>query len=177
MTFQPIEELSVAFDSTSATTRLRRRRRAMRSRLVSLVITVALLVGLYLWKGDQITGPGFVALSSAVLAISVGWFVACLVAYLRAKRDLAAVGTGIALRIGRRGVELSGTCVPWSEVQSLAAVKGRLGRSPQLRLLRTNGETRAVPFDQIDVRPATLDTTARAYSAGRHGVDLEALET
>jgi len=34
-----------------------------------------------------------------------------------------------------------------------------------------------VPLDQIDVRPATLDLTARAYSGGRHGVDLQALDS
>ena len=29
---------------------------------------------------------------------------------------------------------------------------------------------------QVEVHPATLDSTARAYSGGRHGVDLTALD-
>jgi hypothetical protein len=34
-----------------------------------------------------------------------------------------------------------------------------------------------VPLDQITVFPATLDSTVRAFSAGRHGVDLSAIES
>jgi hypothetical protein len=34
-----------------------------------------------------------------------------------------------------------------------------------------------VPLDQIPTLPATLDSTARAYSGGRFGVDLRALDT
>jgi hypothetical protein len=100
-----------------------------------------------------------------------------LVAYLLARRELRQVGLGTALRIGRPGVEIRGTFVPWPEVQSLAAVKGKMGRSADLELTRVNGEKFRVPLDQMQVRPATLDLTARAYSAGRHGVDLAALES
>lgn len=177
MTSGPIEELIVPFDATNAQDKVARRKRMVRSRLISLVITVAILAAIYFWQRDQGNSGGFVALYAVVFGVSAGWFIAYLVAYLRAKQALASVGSGIALRIGRPGVEVTGTFVPWTEVASLAAVKPGLGRGPQLCLTRSNGETLTVPFDQIEVRPATLDLTARAYSAGRHGVDLAALDS
>jgi hypothetical protein len=177
MSSGPIEELTVPFDATIARERVARRRRLVRSRIFSLLITVAILVAIYLWRGDQLSGATFFTLYAVVLAVSVGWFLVYLVGYLQAKRVLAGVGSGIAVRIGRAGVELDGTFVPWPEVVSLVAVKGGLGRGPLLRLSRTSGEPLSVSFEQIDVRPATLDMTARAYSAGRHGVDLEALDS
>ena len=93
------------------------------------------------------------------------------VGYVQAKRELASVREGVALRIGRAGVQVADAFAYWPQVSSLHVVKGRVGRSPRLapRPRRRLGE---VPLDQLDVLPATLDTTARAYSAGRHGVDL-----
>jgi hypothetical protein len=61
-------------------------------------------------------------------------------------------------------------------VVSIKVVKGGVGRSPRLELSRTNAGPGSVALDQISVHPATLDSTARAYSGGRHGVDLEALD-
>jgi hypothetical protein len=67
--------------------------------------------------------------------------------------------------------------VPWPEVVSLAAVRGRgIGAAPLLQLTRTSGPPLTVPFEQLSSRPATLDMTARAYSGGRHGIDLSAFD-
>jgi hypothetical protein len=175
--FRPIEELTVPFDPTRVADKVQRRKRRMRSRLVSLVITVVFLAVLYFWQRDSLAGAGFFTLYAVVLGVSVAWFAVHLVGFLMARRDLRRVGQGIALRIGRPGVEVHGVYVPWAEVGGLAAVKGGPGRSANLQLTRTTGERLSVPLEQIDVRPATLDLTARAYSAGRHGVDLAALDS
>jgi hypothetical protein len=174
---RPIDELNIPFDPTQVEAKVARRRRMMRSRVTSLVITAIFLAVIYFWQRDQLSGAGFVGLYAVVLAVSVSAFVVSLVGYRRARKELTQIGTGVALRIGRPGVELRGCYVAWSEVVSLAAVKGGLGQSARLQLTRTNGEPLTVPLDQIDVRPATLDLTARAYSGGRHGVDLQALDS
>jgi len=174
---RPIEELSLPFDAMQVQERVERRRRMVRSRIISLVITVIFLVVIYFWKRDQLTGTSFITLYAVVLAVSLTWFAVALVRYLSAKRELAGMGHGTAVRIGRPGVEVLGVFAPWPEVQSLSAVKGRLGRSPRFQLSRTGGEPVSVPLDHLDVRPATLDLTARAYSNGHHGVDLTALES
>ncbi|MCW2810642.1 MAG: hypothetical protein JWP61_1100, partial [Friedmanniella sp.] len=84
---------------------------------------------------------------------------------------------GTAVRLGPPGVQVGARAARWSDVASLAAVRGRLGRSPRLRLTRTDGGVSEVPFDEIAVFPATLDSTVRAYSGGRCGVDLEQLDS
>jgi hypothetical protein len=85
------------------------------------------------------------------------------------------MGTGIAVRIGRSGVQVGDAFAYWKQVAALKVVKGGAGRSERLRMEFAGGKVE-VPLDQLDVRPASLDTTARAYSAGRHGVDLTALD-
>jgi hypothetical protein len=111
-----------------------------------------------------------------VLGISLGFAIFAFLAWRQANKILAAMGQGLALRIGRPGVEIAGAYVPWTEVGSLAVTRGRLGHGPQLTVTRSDGYSLSVPLDQLDVFPATLDSTARAYSRGQHGVDLTALE-
>jgi hypothetical protein len=171
----PIEELAVPYDPALVFDKVARRRRMMRSRLISLGLSVIIVVALYFWLPGA-TGVGYVLLTGVLLGVSLAWFLVVLVSYRRAKAELAGLGAGTALRIGQAGVEVAGLFASWPEVARLAVVKGGLGRSPQLALTVTDGRRSTVPLDQVSVFPATLDSTARAYSAGRHGVDLSALE-
>lgn len=172
----PIEELLVPYSAEPLTEKLGRRRRGLRSRLVSLVITAVILVLLYFFGPEQLRGGGFLALYGVALGFSVAWFLGYLLAYLLARRELRSLGTGTAVRIGRPGVQVAGLFTPWSEVSTLGMASGRFGRRPRLELRHTNGPVASVPLNQIVVLPATLDSTARAYSGGRQGVDLSALE-
>jgi hypothetical protein len=61
-------------------------------------------------------------------------------------------------------------------VASVAAVKPGLGKGPVLRLSLVDGRQASVPFEQITVFPASVDSAVRAFSASRHGVDLTALD-
>lgn len=170
------DHLAVPYDASRIEEKLARRRRLLRGRLISLGLTVAIVVGLYLWQRSRNPGGSLVVITIVILATAVAWTIGYAVAYFRAKRERASVGTGFALRVGRPGVEVAGLFVPWGSVASLAATKGGLGTSPRLRLITTDGAEATVPLDQIDVRPASVDSSVRAYSAGRHGVDLTALD-
>ena len=176
MTTHRIDELIVPFDPAQLQQRAARRRRGMWSRLVSLGITVVILVLFYVLGGDQTRGASSLWLYAVVVGISVAWFVGYLVAWLRARRAVQTVSTGTAIRIGRPGIQVARVFTPWSEVEALTTTPGRFGRSPRFELRRTSGPAVSVPFDQLEVHPATLDSTARAYSGGRHGVDLSALD-
>ncbi|WP_375433143.1 hypothetical protein [uncultured Friedmanniella sp.] len=172
-----IEELVVPYDPTELVAAVDRRRRTVRSRLISLGITVVILVLLYAFGGTRLQGAGFLAVYGLALVVSLAWFVGSLLIYLRVRSELGTLGSGTAVRIGRPGVQVAGVFAPWSEVAALVVVSGGLARSPRLELRRTTGEAASVALNQIVVHPATLDSTARAYSAGRHGVDLTALES
>lgn len=148
----------------------------LRSRLISLGITIVVMLGIYLWRRHEQQEVGYIAVYAVVLGLSLAWLAVTLVAFLRARSDLAAVGSGVALRIGPPGIELATLFVPWPEVASVVTVKGGLDRAPALQLTSTSGARARVPLDQISVFPATLDGATRAYSGGRHGVDLSALD-
>lgn len=174
-TGSPYEELVLPYDLTAATARVTQRRRRFVSRVVSLVITLAVMTGIYFWQREQFEYAALWVIYGVTFAISVGFLVFALISWRQAVRILSTAGQGIALRIGRPGVEIAGAYVPWAELGSLAVTKGKLGHGQHLTVTRTDGHSLSVPLDQLAVYPATLDSTARAYSDGRFGVDLAAL--
>jgi F0F1-type ATP synthase assembly protein I len=176
MTVGPISELNVPYDPQTIELKVQGRRRRMRSQLVSLGLTVVILAGIYLWQRDQLQGAGFLVVYGLVLAIPLILFLVFLLGYRQSKRELATMGTGTAVRVGVPGIQVAGVFAGWSEVASLGAVPAGIGRAPLLRLATTDGRQATVPFDQIATYPATLDSTVRALSGGRHGVDLAALD-
>jgi hypothetical protein len=176
MTVGPISELSVPYDAQTIELKVQQRRRRMRSQLVSLGITVVIMAGIYLWQRDQLQGAGFLVVYGLVLSIPLILFLVYLLGYRQSKRELATMGTGMAVSVGVPGIQVAGVFAAWSEVASLGAVPGGIGRAPLLRLATTDGRQATVPFDQIPTYPATLDSTVRALSGGRHGVDLAALD-
>ena len=173
---QPINELVVTYDPAPTLERVARRRRHVRSRLIGLVITGLFLLALGLWWCRRVLDVAVLVGYGVVLAISLAWLAVAYVGYRQAVRQARSLGSGIALRVDRRGVELAGRFVGWGQVTSLGAARAGLGRPPVLQLSTAEGVVAAVPFDQLGVRPATIDSAARAFSAGRHGVDLAALD-
>lgn len=172
----PITELVVPYDAGPLSGVLARRKALVRSRIISLVITVAIMVAIYLWQRDQLQGNGFLVVYGVALAIPVIWLVVVLIMYLRTRGRLRALQPGIAVQVGPPGIMVGGLGAGWPEVASIAAVKPGVGKGPVLRL-RLHDERQAdVPFGLITVFPATLDGAVRAFSASRHGVDLSKLD-
>lgn len=177
MSSGPISELVVPYDPGPLADKVARRRRLLRSRIISLGITIALLLVIYLWQRDALTGAFFFGLCAVVLGISLVLIGVSVVLLVMAKREFADLGTGIAIWIGPPGIQVAGLNASWPEVIAIGTIKGGVGRDPRLRLTTVSGRQADVPLDQVIVFPATLDSTVRAFSAGRHGVDLSALES
>ena len=176
MSLSPIVELVVPYDAGPLTEKVARRRALVRSRIISLVITVVVLVAIYFWQRDQLQGNGFLVVYGVVVGIPVVWLVVVLIMYFRARKQLRTLRPGIAVQIGPPGINVAGLGASWPEVAAVAAVKPGVGKGPVLRLTLHDGRQAAVPFEQITVFPATLDGAVRAFSASRHGVDLSALD-
>ena len=177
MTERSVEALAVPYDSQAADERVARRKQQLRMRLISLGITVVIMVGFYLWRGQELSGGLFIAGYVLVFLVAFGWLAFHWIGLRIAREERAEVGQGTALRIDRTGVELAGTFAAWPQIAGLAAVKGGFLRADRLQLNRTDGEPVSVALEALPVRPATIDQTARAYSAGRHGVDLSELDS
>ena len=178
-TGSPYEELALGYQPNGPLARLKSRWRRVLSHLIGLLVTVAILVAFFYWQREQLTQVSWI-IGGVVLAISVARLVFAVLAWLQARRILAALEDArrarpLAVRIGRSGVELEGNFCPWPEVAKLAVTKGRLGHGLQLTLQRSGNRASSVPLDQLAVSPATLDGTVRAYSDGRFGVDLKML--
>ncbi len=173
----PINELTVAYDPGALAERVERWRRLTRSRVTSLILTLVIMTVIYFWQRDQMQGTSFFAIYGVVLAISVAILAVTFLGYRRFKTQLEGVGNGIAIRIGSPGIQLAELGAPWTQVAALTTEKGRLGRAPGLRLSLTDGRSSVVALDTVSVFPATIDSTVRAFSGGRLGVDLSALET
>ena len=176
MSLSPITELLVPYDPGPLTEKVARRKALVRSRIISLVITVAVLGVIYLWQRDQLQGTGFLVVYAVVLGIPVIWLVVVLIMYARARAALRTLASGIAVRVGPPGIEVAGLGAYWPQVASVAAVKPGPGKGPVLRLRLVDGRQASVPFEQITVFPASVDSAVRAFSASRHGVDLSALD-
>lgn len=175
-----IEELTVPYDGAEVQRRLQHRKGMLRMRLISLAVTIVIMIVVYVFFRERFAdaGPSWIIVYALVLLLSLGWVVGTFVAYRLAKQEadgLPPEGT-IALRVNRQGVEVAGTAVPWHEVQGLTVVKGKLGQGELLEVERTVGDPVAAPVRQLPVRLGTVDSVARAYSGGRHGVDLTALD-
>jgi hypothetical protein len=177
MSTGPISELIIPYDPGPLAEKVARRRRLLRSRLLSLGITIAILLLIYLWRRDVLGGAGFIIICAIVLGASLAWLGVSIVLYFLARQELGNIGSGIAVRIGPPGIQVAGLAASWPQVAKIGTIKGGLDRGPRLRLALADGRQADLPLDQIDVFPATLDSTVRAFSAGRHGVDLSALET
>ena len=177
MSTSPISELVVPYDPGPLTEKTERRRHVIRARLLSLGITIALLVLIYVWQGDALRSVGFIIILAIVLGTSLAWLVASVILYFLARREARTIGSGVAIRIGPPGIEVAGLSASWPQVAGIDTIKGGFDRGPRLRLTLVDGRKSAVPLDQVTVFPATLDSTVRAFSAGRHGVTLAALES
>lgn len=174
----PIAELLLPYDPSTLVETVRRRRRRLVMRLVSLGISLVLLGGIYAWQHRAIAeqGGAYWVVTGVVLALSMIPLVVVLLGFLRSRTELRGVPAGIAVRMGRPGVVVGTAFARWIDVAALEVVPGGLGRADRLQLRTSTGATGIVPLDQVVVHPATLDSTARAYSAGRQGVDLSRLD-
>ena len=176
MSMSPITELVVPYDAGPLSELLARRRALVRSRIISLVISVVVMVAIYFWQRDQLQGLGFLFVYGVVLAIPVVWLVVVLIMYFRTRGRLRKLQPGIAVQIGPPGIMVGGLGASWPEVAHVAAAKPGVGEGPALRLRLHDGRQADVPFELITVFPATLDGAVRAFSASRHGVDLSKLD-
>jgi len=176
VSLSPIVELVVPYEPGPLMEKVARRRGMVRSRIISLLITLAILVAVYFWQRDQLQGNSFLIVYGVVVAIPVIWLTVVSIMYLRARKQLHTLRSGIAVQIGPPGIVVGGLGATWPEVASVAAVKPGIGKGPVLRLTLHDGRQAEVPFEQVTVFPATLDGAVRAFSASRHGVDLSALD-
>ena len=71
MSTDPISDLVVAYDPGPVGQKVARRGRLVRSRLISLGITIAVLLLIYVWRREDLQGTGFIIICAVVLGASL----------------------------------------------------------------------------------------------------------
>ncbi len=174
--------LSVPFDARVLADRVATERGRVVMNSISLGCTLLGLVGvlLYVWLGRDGDFGDVFRMLTWLLSVSAGVSLAILIARFlwlsRLRAAVRAVGEGLAFVVSRWGIECAEGRVPWAEVDRVAVSKGAWGHGHRLRVDRVDAPPFDFPLAGLGVLPGTLDSAMRAYSAGRHGVDLSILD-
>lgn len=177
-----MQELPIAYDPSVLRARVGAQRGRVIRGSISTGVTVIALVGLLLYvylgrdgqMGEMLGMLSWLLGFSAVIGVVV--LVGQIVWLSRLRKGLAGVGSGLAMIVSGSGIEYAGGRAEWTEVARLAAARGKPGHGYLLRIDRTDGSGMSFPLEGLDILPGTLDAATRAYSAGRHGVDLTVVD-
>lgn len=178
-----MQEMPVFYDSSVLVSRVDSARRAVIWGAVMTAITVAVLIGVLIHIQFGLNGrPGETwAMIRWVLAFSAGFSLLSLAGraiwLYRQRAGLRGLGEGLAFVLSARGFQpASEEPLPWDQIDHIRASRGKWGHGYVLEVRRVDGAMRALPLEGLDILPGSLDAATRAYSSGRHGVDLAVVD-
>ena len=160
--------------------RVTRQRGALRWRIVSSLISAALLAALAWFGRDTVSTGWLIFLVVAFAVTTVFWMSVSIIGLHNAKKDLARIQEGVAFYLDQRGIEFHYPVrvdVDWADVSALKLVGRSLGAGPDLAVERHGEIVARVPLSFLDATPQYIDSAAQAYSLGRVRLDTEALDS
>ena len=170
------DEFGIYYRPELAAVKVARARRKLLWRLGSMLVMVAIGIGLRLAYPDvfEASTPWFIG---SVLAFGLVLGSRDLAYFLAASGDARRVPGGLALGANRDGVLIGPDWFGWGEIGALAVRPGRWGGSSRLITTGRDQRNREILLDYTDVLPATLDSAIVALSGGRARVDLSRLDS
>lgn len=145
------------------------------SGLISIVISVALF---YLFEVQ--VGSFFFWVLALSAVYSVVRIIVSFVKLKRARKATADVVMGPAFQIDEQGMLLSTTAqgerISWDRIRSVAGVNKLTNPGPRLKIQWDEDRSWSVPIIILDSTPSLLDSAFRAFSLGRFGLDLSAVD-
>ncbi|OYO23477.1 hypothetical protein CGZ93_05925 [Enemella dayhoffiae] len=177
-----MQQLPVFYDPERVEQRIGAYRRRVIWQAVSAGLSVAALAVLFLHSWLVAKGqPGEVGqmLRYVLTFGAVIGLVMLLIQLLWLRRLRAArreVGDGLAMLLSHRGIETADGAMPWEDITRVAVANGRPGHGYRLDIVTADRGACAFPLDGLNLLPGSLDSATRAYSAGRHGVDLTVVD-
>jgi hypothetical protein len=169
------DEYGVYYQPGMAAGQVARARAGLLWRIGSTVFSLALVGGAW-WLWPEQFGewaPWILGVSGLSGLVTVGFSI---VQLLRARRDAALAGDGLAIGLNRDGMLVGQRWLPWPEVGSVVVRPAALGGSSLLVATGRDRSASRVPLDYTDTMPATLDTAVRVLSSGRAWLDLSRLD-
>ncbi len=173
------ERFAVGLTPLPTAARVARRRSALRMRIISAFISLALLIGILVFLNPGWSAGLVVGLVALWLASTATWMTIAVVGLHRAKKDLASIGHGDAFYIDAAGIEFvhpEPMRATWPEINALRIVGGSLGAGPRLIMEATGDRTVRIPLSFVDASPSAIDSATSARSLGRVRVDVSGLD-
>lgn len=178
-----MQEMPIFYDPTVLAGRVASARRAVITGAIMAGLTLAILIGVVIYIQIGLDGkPGETwSMIRWVLAFSAGFSLLSLAARAiwlhRQRAGLRVLGEGLACVLSARGFQAdSAEPSAWEEIEQIRAAKGRWGHGYELEVRRADGLIQTLPLEGLGILPGSLDAATRAYSAGRHGVDLTVVD-
>ncbi len=173
------ERFAVGLTPLPTAARVARTRSALRMRVISTLVSLALLIGILVfldpgWSRGLVIG--FIAVWAASTAT---WMTVTVVGLHRAKKDLASIGHGDAFYIDAAGIEFvhpQPMRATWADINALRIAGGNLGAGPRLIMEASGDRTVRIPLSFVDASPSAIDSATSARSLGRVRVDVSGLD-
>jgi len=147
----------------------------IRSRLIWLVVTAAIAVGIYTWMRSALTQSDVTWLFGLSIVYSLLWLGLAVFGWVRARAALSSISPQVALAVDRNGIWAQGTGMAWPEIAGVKLTRGPFGGTPRLNVSRHNGPEITLSLADLDVMPSTIDSAVRAYSSGMMRMDTSTL--
>jgi len=183
MTDQPVAPTSggmlVSYSPVAIAQRAARFRSTLNRRTISLVIS-AVFSGV-LWFFYR-PGPAtlFFWLLVGAVAYSLAQVIKLFVQLKWARKTTSQVPLGPAFQVDSLGIVLStvpeGERVGWPDVSVVTGRNKSINPGPRLEFRWGSERSWSVPMIVLDVPPSAIDSALRAYSRGRFGLDLSAVD-
>ncbi|SDB79795.1 hypothetical protein GA0111570_10164 [Raineyella antarctica] len=167
--------LHVSWDPRAAEGRVALARRRFVAGVSSLVLTVVVWGGLYLWSrrsGQEWSGTGQWFFAGIVLGLSLVLLLVRLAIWRMAVRHRRQVGEGEVITASWPGLQIAGYYWDWDQVGQVGSVRGRRGGGDRYVIDTPNGPW-SCEVDDLDTTPAALHAALALYSQGRCGVAME----
>lgn len=173
------DQFAVALTPLPTAARVAKHRSALRWRIISALISLVILIVIAVVL-DQGWTSGWIITLGILWVVSTGaWLSITIFALRRAKRDLASIAHGDAIRIDRQGMEFvhpEPRRASWGEISALKITGPSFGAGPNLVMEVDSQPVAKVPMSFLDAMPSAIDSAVTAHSLGRIRLDVSEMD-
>ncbi len=173
------ERFTVGLTPLPTAARVARKRSALRVRIISAFISLALLIGILVFLNPGWPAGLVVGFVAVWVVITATWMTIIVVGLHRAKKDLASISHGDAFYIDGTGIEFihpEPIRASWADINALRITGSSLGAGPSLVMEATGDRTVRIPLSFVDASPSAIDSATSARSLGRVRVDVSGMD-
>lgn len=173
------EQFAVALTPLPTAARVAKHRSAIRWRVISAIVSLAILIAIVVFL-DPGWSEGWTRFFFILWGVTTAaWMTVTLLSLHRAKKDLASISHGDAIRVTRRGLEFlhpRAMHADWADITALKITGASLGAGPKL-VMEVDGKPAAqVPMSFLDAMPSAIDSAVSAHSLGRVRLDVSDMD-